>query len=144
MNQGYERASGFIQDLGDAARNNPVSAALIGMGALWLFAGRTEGAKTLIRGSGIDRLPDSAREAWEGSTPHLRAGSQIVQENFRAATDRLRDRGAALAQDVSESGGRLASSVADYASDVPDRAAGLLDDVRANMTELFREQPLAL
>jgi hypothetical protein len=33
-----ERGSDFIKDLGDAARRNPISAALIGMGIVWLFA----------------------------------------------------------------------------------------------------------
>ena len=36
MNSASEKGSDFIQDLGDAVRNNPVSAALIGMGVLWL------------------------------------------------------------------------------------------------------------
>ena len=34
-----EKGSDFIKDLGDAARRNPISAALIGMGIVWLFAG---------------------------------------------------------------------------------------------------------
>jgi len=34
-----ERGSDFIRDLGETARKNPVSAALIGMGILWLFTG---------------------------------------------------------------------------------------------------------
>jgi hypothetical protein len=34
-----EKGSDFIKDLGDAARRNPISAALIGMGLVWLFAG---------------------------------------------------------------------------------------------------------
>ena len=36
-----EKGSDFIRDLGDAARRNPVSAALIGMGLVWLFAGKS-------------------------------------------------------------------------------------------------------
>ena len=39
MNSVSEQRSDFIQDLGNAVRKNPVSAALIGMGVLWLFTG---------------------------------------------------------------------------------------------------------
>jgi hypothetical protein len=39
MSEVEEKISGFIDSLGDAARRNPLSAALIGMGVLWLFAG---------------------------------------------------------------------------------------------------------
>ena len=35
-----EKGSDFVKDLGDAARRNPISAALIGMGIVWLFAGK--------------------------------------------------------------------------------------------------------
>ena len=49
MNDISEKASGFIHDLGEAARQNPLSAALIGMGVLWLFTNGTDrraGAET--------------------------------------------------------------------------------------------------
>ena len=39
MSDVSEKGSDFISDLGDAARQNPLSAALIGMGVLWLFTG---------------------------------------------------------------------------------------------------------
>ena len=39
MNSVSENGSDFIHDLGDAVRKNPLSAALIGMGVLWLFTG---------------------------------------------------------------------------------------------------------
>jgi hypothetical protein len=45
MNNVSEKGSDFIQDLGDAVRKNPLSAALIGMGILWLFAGGRPAAR---------------------------------------------------------------------------------------------------
>ena len=59
-----EKGSDFIKDLGDAARRNPVSAALIGMGIVWLFAGKA-GVRPadLLERTGLDRLPDAARNA---------------------------------------------------------------------------------
>ena len=44
-----EDAGSFISALQDAARENPVSAALIGMGVLWLFMG---GGNTSLFGGG--------------------------------------------------------------------------------------------
>ena len=41
-----EKGSDFIKDLGDAARRNPISAALIGMGLVWLFAGGKSAARS--------------------------------------------------------------------------------------------------
>lgn len=39
MSEIAEKGLDFARDLGDAARRNPISAVLIGMAALWLFAG---------------------------------------------------------------------------------------------------------
>ena len=39
MTEVLERSSSFVRDLGEAARENPVSAVLIGMGAILLFGG---------------------------------------------------------------------------------------------------------
>ena len=53
MTEVMERRSSFVRDLGEAARENPVSAALIGIGVLWLFGG---GALAIARGT-ADRTP---------------------------------------------------------------------------------------
>jgi hypothetical protein len=45
---------------------------------------------------------------------------------------------------ISEKGGEAAESITEYAGAIPDLAGNLLDDVRSNMTEVFRSQPLAL
>jgi hypothetical protein len=39
------QATSFIHDLGNAARRNPLSTALIGMGIAWLFSGRAAGSE---------------------------------------------------------------------------------------------------
>ena len=39
MTQVLDKGSNFVRDLGEAARENPMSAALIGMGVLWMFGG---------------------------------------------------------------------------------------------------------
>jgi hypothetical protein len=127
-----DRASDFFQELGDAARRNPLSAALIGMGALWLFTGRR----------GLGRIPDVARNAWSDPTPGFRAEAESRQDRKSGAGETVRDR--STAHRAAETGGALASSVKDYASGLPDMAGTVFDDVRSNVSELFREQPLAL
>lgn len=144
MTGGSERAGGFIRDLGEAARKNPVSAALIGMGAVWLFASRSEHGGALIRRSGIDRLPDVARDAWEGKSSNLLSGTRSIRETMRETTDAIRERGEGVVEGVSETGKRLARTAADYAEDLPEQAGNMLDDVSSRMTELFRAQPLAI
>jgi uncharacterized membrane protein len=121
-----EKGSDFIKDLGDAARRNPVSAALIGMGIVWLFAGKA-GVRPadLLERTGLDRLPDAARNAI-GAT----------QDRVASAADVVRETGS----DGIETATRMAS---EYAKALPD-AADVLGTVRGNLTDLFKAQPLAL
>jgi hypothetical protein len=121
-----EKGSDFIKDLGDAARRNPVSAALIGMGIVWLFAGKA-GVRSaeLLQRTGLDRLPDAARNAI-GAT----------QDRVASAADVVRETGS----DGIETATRMAS---EYAKALPD-AADVLGTVRGNLTDLFKAQPLAL
>jgi len=144
MNSGSERAGGFIRDLGEAARRNPISAALIGMGAIWLLASRSERGTELIRRSGIDRLPEAARDAWEGTSSNLRAGARAVSDTVGETTDILRRQGSEAVDRITETGGRFARDAADYVEDLPDRAGGLFGDARDRLTDLFKSQPLAI
>jgi hypothetical protein len=136
-----ERASSFANDLGDAVRKNPISAALIGMGVVWLFASRTQGANPLGRIGGV---ADAAQDVWRGAASNIKSASEDARGRASAATDTLRNQGEKLIEGVPEKGGELAESITDYAGAVPDFAGNLLEDVRSNMTELFRSQPLAL
>ena len=142
MTDGSERVSEFIHELGAAARNNPVSAALIGMGAVWLFASRSRKGEEFIRRSGIDRLPDVARDAWEGTTSSI--PSERLREAAKGAADAARERGEQVTGRVADAGKRFARAAADYTDDLPHRASGLVEDVRGNLSDLFRSQPLAI
>lgn len=139
-----ERLGGFVRDLGDAARSNPISAALIGMGAVWLFASHSRRGEEFIRRSGIDRLPDAVRDVWEGTSSNLRSEAASALETARGAADSVRDRGEQVVDKVTKAGKQLARTAVENAEDLPDRASSLLDDFRGNMTELFRSQPLAI
>ena len=120
------KGSDFIKDLGDAARRNPVSAALIGMGVVWLFAGKA-GVRPneLLERTGMDRLPEAARNTMSAT-----------QDRVASAADALRETGS----DGVETATRMAS---EYAKALPD-SADVLRNVRGNLTDRVTAQPLAL
>ena len=121
-----EKGSDFVKDLGDAARRNPISAALIGMGIVWLFAGKAAVRPSeVLEGTGLDRLPDAARNAMSAT-----------QDRVASAADTLRT----TSGDGIETATRMAS---EYSKALPD-SADVLATVRGNLTDLFKAQPLAL
>ena len=128
MNDISEKASGFVHDLGEAARQNPLSAALIGMGVLWLFTnGRNaERFGDVARRSGIDRIPDVAADALDAARSSLRSGADTIGSRAASAGDSLRE------------------SATDYAGGIPGSGVELFDTVRSNLTHVFKAQPLAL
>lgn len=144
MNDGSERIGGFVRDLGEAARSNPISAALIGMGAVWLFASHSQRGSELIRRSGIDRLPDAARDVWEGTSSNIRSGADSFGDTANEAAERIRRQGNAAMEGMTEAGQRLVRSASNYAGDLPDRAGNLFDDARVTLSDLFKSQPLAI
>lgn len=144
MTDTSDRLGDFVRDLGEAARRNPLSAALIGAGAVWLFASHAPRGTDLLRRTGIDQLPDRAREAWEGTGSNLRAGAEMVRDTASGAAGAVYDRGNAAADQVMQAGQRLTRTASDYAEDLPERAANLFDDVRGGMSDLFQSQPLAI
>jgi hypothetical protein len=141
MNESSKHGTDFVRDLGDAVRKNPISAALIGMGVVWLFAGRTRLSNPIER---VANVADSAQDVWRGAASNLKAGSEKVHGGVSAASTALRDHGANFANGVLEKGGEFAESISEYAGSFPDVAENIFDNVQANLTELFRSQPLAL
>ncbi len=137
-----EKGSDFVRDLGDAARRNPISAALIGMGVLWLFTGgRTaERVGNLVRGAGFDRIPDAAGNALNAA----RSGAESLGDRVSSATGTLRDSGAAGLDRIARAGSDYADAAYDYAQNIPQAGGALFSTARDNLSELFRAQPLAL
>jgi hypothetical protein len=136
-----ERGSDFIRDLGDAARKNPLSAALIGMGVLWLFTGSrpVERSEEIVRRTaGFSRIPDAAGDAFEAARSTFRMGADSIGESVTSATDALRDRGANAIDSAARFGRDYADTASEYVS------SEMFDTVRSNLTELFRARPLAL
>jgi hypothetical protein len=145
MTEVLERGSSFVRDLGEAARDNPVSAALIGVGVLWLFGG----SAVAMSRSRIDwtpngdrmrnapgRLSDAASAAMDG-TARLSA-------NVASATERLKTNASAAIGGASRFGREQADTVSQYARAIPESGAEMANSLRSSLTDLFKAQPLAL
>ena len=146
MNNISEKGSDFIEDLGDAVRKNPLSAALIGMGVLWLFAGSrpVERVSDFARGTGLDRIPDAAGNAFNAARSTLRSGTDAVGERVSSAKDVVKD-GAGNAFDSATRYGReYADTASEYVTSIPGSGPEIFDTVRSNLSNLFKAQPLAL
>jgi hypothetical protein len=128
MSELGEKTSGFIDNLGDAARRNPLSAALIGMGVLWLFAAKsTDRLGDLVRSAGLDRIPGAGTDALSSA----KSPNTTVLEQAGSSVDAVREKSAG------------ATNAAEYAQTVPS-PADLFETARDNLTSLFKAQPLAL
>jgi hypothetical protein len=141
-----ETTSGFVRDLGEAARQNPLSAALIGMGVLWLFTGGrvVQRAGDLVERSGIDRIPDAAGEAFEKARSNLRSGAGAIGDGVTSAKDTLQEASADAIDTAARFGRQQADVAFDYARSLPNNGMEMFDTVRSNLTDVFKAQPLAL
>jgi hypothetical protein len=141
-----EKGSDFLWDLGDAARKNPLSATLIGMGVLWLFTGGRPVGRTgdFVRRTGFVRVPDAAGNAFEAAHSTFRSGADSIGEHVTSAKDALRDGGADALDSATRFGRDYADAASDFARSIPGAGAEMFDSARSNLTELFRTQPLAL
>jgi ElaB/YqjD/DUF883 family membrane-anchored ribosome-binding protein len=151
------KATDFLADLGDAARRNPVSTALIGMGLLWLVMGGKPAAKAaeLARRSGLDRLPDAAADAFASGRSSLQDGVDRVTERLSDVTESagafadtasrtVRDRAGAVYDSASRYGSDLVDAASDYGRGIPDQGKELLDSTRSKLSSMLNDQPLLL
>jgi hypothetical protein len=141
-----ERTSGFVRDLGEAARQNPLSAALIGMGVLWLFTGgRTaERAGELVRRSRLDRIPDAANDAFESARSSVKSGVDAIGERVTSATDALRERSVSARDGATRAGRDYAGAASGYLRSMPRSGVEMFGKARSNLSDVFDAQPLAL
>ena len=139
----HARGSGdFVNALQDAVRENPISAALIGMGVLWMFMG---GSKTSLFGGGgrksIFRTAGQGAEAVAGAVRDTaaRVGSSVGQAADAAAETAfqvaggVRQASAAVGEGASRTAGQAADAVAS-AYDATTNAASRAADTISNAT----------
>jgi len=146
----------FVSGLQDAVRQNPVSAALIGMGVLWMFTGggRISAATAL--------LSPAARATGTGIAGSLRTSANAIgaaSEGLGGATSRVAESLRETAFEVAATVGNTASQAYDNArGTVAARTSGITDSVRdgtgaaagmagtlqGNLKDTFERQPLLL
>ncbi len=146
MNNVSEKGTDFIGDLGDAVRKNPLSAALIGMGVLWLFAGSrpVERVGDFARSSGLDRIPDAAGNAFDAARSTLRSGTDAIADRVTSASGVVKDGVVDAVDSTTRYGREYADAASEYMAAIPGSGVEIFDTVRSNLTDLFKAQPLAL
>jgi hypothetical protein len=146
MNSISEKGSDFIQDLGDAVRRNPLSAALIGMGVLWLFTGNrpVQRAGEFVRNTGWDRIPDAAGNALDAARSTLKSGADVVGERVTSAGGAMKEGAADAFDDAARYGRDYANTASEYVTSIPETGADIFGTVRSNLSNVFKAQPLAL
>jgi hypothetical protein len=131
MSDTMSAASDFAKDFGAAVSRNPLPAALIGMGLVWLFAGRP-GAAGLRRSRSAD--------SWSPGVPNRSLG-ESVSDYVGSGVSALRETGAATAEKAAEAASSLGRSAANL---VPGTNSDLYVNARSALAETLQRQPLLL
>jgi hypothetical protein len=152
MSDMSDKGSDFVRDLAEAARQNPLSAALIGMGVILLFTGRSsvpgagDFAGDFVRRTGS--ATDAAGDAFDATRSGLRSAAASVTDRISSASRTLRDSGAAAVDSASRFGreqtGAVSEVVSEYVRDVPNSGGELFNKARSGLSDVFERQPLAL
>ncbi len=146
MNSVSEKGSDFIEDLGEAVRKNPLSAALIGMGVLWLFTGSrpVETAGDFVRNAGLDRIPHPAGNAFDAARSTVRSGTDAIGERVASVKGAAREGAVDALDNLTRYGRDYADRASEYVTSIPGTSAEIFDTVRSNLSDVFRVQPFAL
>ena len=140
----------FFDDLSSAVQSNPVPAALIGMGALWMLmgGGRTTAAAAFLA-NGASRAADSLVPAGDA----VRSGAGRIGETLSdLASTATEVAGQALGtagEAVTDAAGRLSSTAREAGNQlgtqsvaVRQSASGFAGSLQNNLSETFERQPL--
>ncbi|MBR0884226.1 hypothetical protein ABIF65_010883 [Bradyrhizobium japonicum] len=149
--------SGFIDNLVTAARENPLAAALIGGGALWLLAGDQKlktatrsavNAVSPVADAGTSTLRSAASAIKQTVAPPTAPemdddGSLGVSETLRGATAAASDAVSGAADNVQD---RFDEGVAFFQDKLGTALPGkeALTSAQSSITELLERQPLVL
>lgn len=127
----------FFDDLSDAVRANPISAALIGVGAIWLFGGNrvldVPMAAARTAGEAAGSLQDTAVSGLRSGADTMSSGISKIRTSIGEAATSTGDSGETAFKAASEQ----MSAARDWSGDV-------IDNIQDNISTLLREQPLVL
>jgi hypothetical protein len=164
----------FLSDLGNAARDNPASAALIGMGILWLVTGGSKrslfsGANSISAGVGLSAK--AAAQAAAESAGHLGsataravdAAGEVISDVTSRVQDATQTATAATGRALTEVGGQVSDTISSASQGVTKfvgdigkspiggpvseaRVTGAKwgNDVQRTLADAFERQPLLL
>jgi hypothetical protein len=155
-----QRHGDFVNALQDAVRENPISAALVGMGVLWMFMGGSNtslfggsGRKSIFRTAmqGAEQVGDAVRDAAETVTRTANVAAGTASQ----VTDAVWQASAVVGDTASRTAGQAVDAVSsaygattDVASRAAESAATALQNTGAkwgtNLSDLFDRQPLLL
>jgi hypothetical protein len=141
INEVMQRGTEFTGGLAEAARRNPLAAALIGMGMVWILTGaRTKKhAGEFIR----HRLP-IADDAFEGVQRAVRSGADTIGKGLASAAESLESGAGAAVSEAARFGKEQAGAVSDYAKTLPQTGSQVFRATQSTLTDLFKAQPLAI
>ena len=144
--------SDFVSGLQDAIQQNPVSAALIGMGVLWMLTG----GKNITAAAAL--FPAAAKATAAGAASGLQRSAEVaggageaVRSFGATVIDGVRDTVSGAAASAGETASKAYDAVKDTAANSTARmtagASGtdrLAGSLQQNLTDTFERQPLLL
>ena len=134
MNDVSQQGQDFFQSLRQAVAENPISAGFIGLGGLWLLAGRGDALRPLI----------PARKALRSTAAAIGAGSERVQQGVSSAADTVRIGSVQADKQVAEFGEDIGGLMSSFAEAVPGVLKNAVGDTRLNLSAVLNTYPLAI
>jgi hypothetical protein len=163
-----QSSADFVKSLQDAVRENPISAALIGMGVLWMFMGGSN--TSLFGGAGRKSIFDTAAQRADQVGGAVRDTASAVGSTASHVANAAAETASQLAGGVRDASSRAAGQAVDAAASAygttvgaASRAAETISDatthvarsmqetgakwgstVQQNIADTFERQPLLL
>ena len=133
----------LVRSLSKAASENPLSAALIGAGVLWMMAGATRPtlAPLANMAAGMGSAAIGPLTAVKNVTVDGATAVGEAARNVAGPTQQVIEDGSASIADVSSD---IRHNASNYAGEVYETAHQMSGSLKATLSQLFKEQPLAL
>jgi hypothetical protein len=141
----------FINALQDAVRDNPISAALIGMGVLWMFMGGSntslfggDGRKSIFgsEGQGADQVGGIVRDTATRVGSSMGQAADAAAETASQVAGGVRQASAAVADRGSRTAGQAADAIAsayDATTDIATRAANTVSNAATSAAHTMQQ-----